>query len=367
MKYTPITQKSPSPKGDWTTLPLAQKADWDEALLAAAQELVKEGESPNTARSYRTALRYWGAWFALRFQQALELPVSSRAVIQFIVDHAERQNEDGLRYELPPEIDQALVQMRYKAHIGPLSLNSITHRLAVLSQIHRARSLANPMDEPIVRRVLSSTRRAYASRGARSRKKPALTQAPLQRILATCDASLRGLRDRALLLFAVASGGRRRSEVVHATLDRLRRIGPDQYIYVLGQSKTNQSAQENPGTAKPVAGDAARALEAWLSASGVKEGAIFRRIRRGNVVGDALNPAAVRRIVIERAKLAGLEAEGFSAHSLRAGFLTEAGLQNIPFAEAMGLSGHSSANTALGYFRPGNVLNSSAARLFDSA
>lgn len=86
----------------------------------------------------------------------------------------------------------------------------------------------------------------------------------------------------------------------------------------------NQTAREDAGTAKPVVGDAARALDDWLRASDIQEGALFRRIRRGDVVAEAMNPVAVRRIVIERARLSGLEAEGYFAHSLRAGFLTEA-------------------------------------------
>ena len=53
----------------------------------------------------------------------------------------------------------------------------------------------------------------------------------------TCDDSLRGLRDRALLLFAWSSGGRRRSEVVGATVENTRKVGED-YLYLLSHSKT---------------------------------------------------------------------------------------------------------------------------------
>jgi integrase len=67
-----------------------------------------------------------------------------------------------------------------------------------------------------VRELLAQTRRAYAKRGARPRKQRALTKDPLQAVLATCDDTLRGKRDRALLLFAWATGGRRRSEVASA-------------------------------------------------------------------------------------------------------------------------------------------------------
>jgi integrase len=53
----------------------------------------------------------------------------------------------------------------------------------------------------------------------------------------------------------------------------------------------------------------------------------------------------------------------FSAHSLRSGFMTEAGRQNVPLAEAMALTGHRSVQTALHYYQPGAVQHSRAANL----
>jgi hypothetical protein len=69
-----------------------------------------------------------------------------------------------------------------------------------------------------------------------------------------------------------------------------------------------------------------------LQTNGVQEGAIFRRIRKGGHLGEPLAPAAVRDIVKERCALAGIEGR-FSAHSLRAGFVTEAGKQNMPLPD----------------------------------
>jgi integrase len=106
------------------------------------------------------------------------------------------------------------------------------------------------------------------------------------------------------------------------------------------------------------------ALHEWLQISGIAAGAIFRRIRKGDHLGEALSPAAVRTIVKERCALAGIEGD-FSAHSLRSGFVTEAGRQNVPLAETMGLTGHQSVATVLGYFRSESTLSSRAARLFE--
>lgn len=121
-------------------------------------------------------------------------------------------------------------------------------------------------------------------------------------------------------------------------------------------------AHDRGDNGKPIVGVAAEALEAWFAASGIRSGAIFRRIRRGNKLGEPLSPAAVRGIVKQRAVLAGLP-DDFSAHSLRSGFVTEAGKQGISLGETMAMTGHASVPTVMGYFQSGSKLNSVAARL----
>jgi integrase len=186
----------------------------------------------------------------------------------------------------------------------------------------------------------------------------------LEAILATCDDSLRGVRDRALLLFAWSSGGRRRSEVTAATMDNVKKISARTYVFTLHRSKTDQTGTNGHDNDKPIVGMAADALDAWLERSGVKSGAIFRRIRRGDNVAEPLSPAAVRDIVKSRALMAGLEEE-FSAHSLRSGFITEAAHQGVPIGETMALTGHASVATVVGYFRSASAIGSKAARLLD--
>lgn len=330
---------------------------------AAVQDLLREGESANTLRSYRSALRYLSGWYGLRYRRAIELPLPLPVVLQFIVDHAQRSTPAGLVCELPPALDEALVQQGFKARLGPLSLATLTHRLSVLSKLHQLKGLPNPCHAIEVRELMARIRRAYAKRGAMPARKPALTREPLQALLDTCDDSLRGRRDRALLLFAWSSGGRRRSEVTQASVENLRRVGERAYAFTLGHSKTNQAGRERTDDVKPVLGVAADALQAWLQASGIRSGPIFRRIRRGDRLGEALSPAAVRDIVVERSRLAGLS-EPFSAHSLRSGFVTEAGLRAVSLADTMAMTGHASVKGVAAYFRAA-PLQARAARLLD--
>lgn len=347
-----------------------RRASRDPALLStmaeqAARDLLREGESPNTRASYRSAMRYWAAWFAATYEQPLRLPVPVAAVIRFIVDHADRTTPDGLRAEMPAALDQELVDGGHKTRLGTPALSTLVHRISVLSKAHQLAGAANPCSDEAVRELLAKTRRAYARRGVTPHKQQALTKEPLDALLATCDESLRGMRDRALLLFAWATGGRRRSEVATAVMNNLRCVAPGAYLYTLTHSKTNQSGAQRPQDTKPLVGAAAAAVDAWLTASGVTTGALFRRVRKGGHVGEALSAAAVRDIVKERCLLAGIEGE-FSAHSLRSGFVTEAGRQNMPLAETMAMTGHQSVASVVGYFRAEASLASGIARLYDT-
>jgi integrase len=334
---------------------------------ASVRALLKEGESANTVRSYASALRYWAAWFRLRYRTALALPVPVLAVLQFLVDHVVRTGEDGaLTHDLPPAIDAALVESGFKGARGAPALNTVLHRLSVLSKAHQLRELANPTRDPAVQELMRRIRRAYAARGERPASKTALTKDPLEAMLATCTDGLIGLRDRALLLFGFSSGGRRRSEIANARIENLIPVQDGAYVYRLTHSKTEQAGTEhNPDADKPIVGPAAVALRAWFQASGLTSGALFRRIR-GNTVGEPLSGQAVWLIVKRRAERAGLQ-DDYGAHSLRSGFVTEAGRQNVSLREAMGMTGHRSLATFLKYFQPGTIVTTRAANLLRDA
>ena len=142
------------------------------------------------------------------------------------------------------------------------------HRVAVLSTAHRLKQVAKPCEQPAIRTVLSRAARASVKRGERPRKKTAITLPELEALLATCDDSLEGIRDRALLRFGFASGGRRRSEIGAADLRDLRRPGEAGYIYRLEHSKTQHAGVTATSTPdKLVLDRAALALQDWRSSS----------------------------------------------------------------------------------------------------
>lgn len=66
--------------------PALQPQELSELTQRAVDELLREGESRNTLASYRSALRYWTAWFAIRYGMPIMLPVPFPAVLQFCAD-----------------------------------------------------------------------------------------------------------------------------------------------------------------------------------------------------------------------------------------------------------------------------------------
>jgi integrase len=69
-------------------------------------------------------------------------------------------------------------------------------------------------------------------------------------------------------------------------------------------------------------------FEAWIAAAGITEGPVFRAVSTGNRAGSrAMNPSSINVLVQAAAARAGLDPAAYSAHSLRAGFVTYAHLR----------------------------------------
>lgn len=336
-----------------------------ERAREAVREILAEAASANSTRSYNSAARYWAAWHQGRFGEQIALPVPEATAIQFVVDHLARRSKDGLIWELPPALDAQLVAAGLKKRPGALKLSTIVHRMAVLSKIHKLKKLANPCEQPAVRHLLARARRSAVKRGERPSKKTAITKRELEALIATCDGSLEGLRDRAVLYFGFASGGRRRSEIAAADFVDLRRVDDRHFVYRLEHSKTQQAGPSATSTPdKPILGAAADALAAWIVASGLQEGRIFRRLW-GDRIGDGLSPGAVAAIVQRRAALAGIEGD-FAGHSLRSGFITEGGRQGVALPALMAMTEHRSVASVIGYFQAGGAADNPAAKLLES-
>ena len=183
---------------------------------------------------------------------------------------------------------------------------------------------------------------------------------------------LAGTRDRALLLVGFA-GAFRRSELVALDAEDVA-VRPDGVVLSIRQSKTDQEGAgaevglpygENRLTC-PV-----RSLEAWMQEGRISNGPLFRRIDRHGNVGNRLSPASVDTIVKKYARAAGYLKENderdpsaptYSAHSLRAGFVTTAAKAGVPEWVIQRQTRHKDLAVLRGYIRVGDVLSENAAR-----
>jgi integrase len=294
--------------------------------------ILDSGTAENTRRAYRGDWEHFATWAASRgLPVALPLPVAT--VLRYLTDHLEQH-----------------------------STATVERRLASMSTAHRLAGIGdgdNPCRHPQVRALLSAAKRVRAKEGRRQRKAKAATRDVIDALLATCDGSLAGLRDRALIAVGFASGGRRRSELAAMRIDDLERV-PGGFLVTIRRSKTDQQGE---GMIVPVKFHAADALRAWLHAAKIKSSFLFRSINRHGQLGASISPKAIADIVKHRAALAGLDPAEFSGHSLRRGFVTEAGRRGITHAAAMALSGHRSARIFNGYYQAGDVLRNPAGDL----
>jgi integrase len=360
----------PLPSGSVAPLEL------DAETLERARRLFEEGTPENTKRALRDDAKYLNAWHEARYGAPLTVPASVEAAVTFVVDHVEGPPADVEAALATPRPDPATGRpWRPKRREGSHAMATIERRLATLAALHNARGFPSPTMDFRVRELLRKARIALAARGVRPNKKTAATlDAFLDPMVATCSGGTAAdIRDRALLLFAFASGGRRRSEVVSIRIEDVSAVGAD-YIVKLWRAKTDQ---EGKGRDLPVKGRAAEALRAWLallSERGVREGPLFRALtktgalavrRRADGAVAPMSGHAVALIVKARAARAGLDPARLSGHSLRSGFVTQSGRDGRQLFETMALTGHADVGVVLGYYQSGDVLNNPAADILD--
>lgn len=317
------------------------------------KRVILDGTPPNTKKAYSSDMRYFWTWASvIGWTDEPILPVPTEIVAKFVVDHLEGLEDD---------VEEEMIDRGAKGKRGAHSIATIDRRVSALSTFHKSKGMNSPCNDPLVSELMTKARKAAARRGAKPLKKKAVVKELLDRMVETCSGdSVIDIRDRALLFFGWASGGRRRSEIVSATFENLEERG-EAFVYQLGVTKTDQ---EGDGNVVPVAGRAAEAMKKWLEISEIDSGAIFRSVdRHSNIANEALSDRAVALIVKKRAQRAGLNPKLFAGHSLRSGFITESGIQGKSLLEAMKLSGHKTMQVAAGYHQAGSALLNEAAEL----
>lgn len=198
---------------------------------------------------------------------------------------------------------------------------SIRQTIASIATIHTLNNYSNPTTNSDVKLAL---KRMHRKIGRFSKQANGITKGILDEILAVTDNSLRGYRDRALLLIAYDTMCRR-SELVNIRLDNIgqqnnysKDTAPSTVIFI-EQSKTDQEAN---GRWLKISSSANEALNEWLEKSYIEDGYLFRGIGRHENVTISLTAGQICRIYKHLARRAGFD-EAFinnvSGHSMRVG------------------------------------------------
>jgi site-specific recombinase XerD len=223
-----------------------------------AFETAWEAMAPETRRALTDDLTCYFAWFSAEKRTAL--PADPEDLVRYL-----RWLEQGRGYK-------------------PATL---TRRMASVARIHRMLALCSrealPTRAAMVADALKAARRR---KGGQQRQAAAIRLGTpmnaqdevegitLTMLLSVCSGELQGLRDAALLSVAFETGLRVSELAAIAVVD----VDPQRDgrgILAIGKTKTDQ---EGEGRYAWLSADTMRRIGAWISAAGLEDGPLFRRV-----------------------------------------------------------------------------------------
>lgn len=322
----------PSPAGDHQTgAHLANLAD-------RARGYVEAASSANTRKAYAADWKHFAAW--CRRSKLAPLPPHPHTVGLYITACA-----------------SGSVERAAKAN----SVSTIERRLSSLSWNYAQRGLSLDRKDRHIATVMAGIRNSHARPPV---QKEAVMAEDIIAMVETLDrGSLRGLRDRAMLLIGFA-GGLRRSEIVGLDLKTDQTEDGRGWIEILDngmlvtlRGKTGWREVE-VGRGSSDATCPVVAIETWIKFAKLAHGPLFRRVTgQGKAVGsERLNDKEVARLVKRAAMAAGVRGDlseiersfKFSGHSLRAGLASSAEVDERYVQKQLG---HASAEMTRRYQR----------------
>jgi len=236
---------------------------------------------------------------------------------------------------------------------------TIQRHCAALSKAHQLARLPTPTDDRQFKELLEGISR---EKGVRQKQAPAFTLAYFKRMLLSIDLERPdGVRDRALLLLGLA-GAFRRDELASIDIEHLR-FDEDGLVVELPHSKTNQKGEAEEKAiffAPDRRSCPVRAVKDWLDylqQHGRTQGPLFVSFHKGQRLSRRrLSTFSLNELVQLRL------GKQYTAHSLRASFVTIAKLNGADDAEVMNQTKHKTTAMIRRYTRLDNIRQHNAAQ-----
>jgi site-specific recombinase XerD len=236
-----------------------------------------------------------------------------RADFNAFIQFCEECNEDAL-----PALPSSIANFIIKLSNNKRSSAGIRRAICGISTIHKLNRMDDPTKDPD---VTIEMRRMHRKLGRSSSQAGSINIDTLDKLLSATDDSIRGLRDRALLLVAYDTLCRR-SELVSLQVKDVKitiKSGIESTLILLRKSKTDQDSM---GKVLRLSRRASLALMEWIRKLPEGQENIFCGLNRAGNISLNLGGGQVNRIYKRIAKKAGLDEsiiKGISGHSMRVG------------------------------------------------
>ena len=294
---------------------------------------LQSSKANNTVRAYKSDFKDFGLFCA---QNGFKSLPSEPKIVSFYLTHLSTRN---------------------------IKISTLKRRLVSIGVIHKLKGQYLDTKHPIIIENIMGIKRRKGS--IQKGKKPLLIS-NLKKIINVIDEynkeDIKKLRDRSIILIGF-SGGFRRNELVSLDYDDLEFVNEGLKIS-LKRSKTDQFGE---GSVKglpyfdntqycPVL-----SLKNWIGITKITSGPLFRRFSKGSKLSqDRLSDQTVALLIKKYLKLAGIDSNNYSGHSLRSGFATSAAESGVEERSIMAMTGHKSTEMVRRYIKEANLFKNNA-------
>lgn len=291
----------------------------DQELHQQAREYLRAGlqGAANSRRAYTSDLRQYLAW--CQQNSYAPTPLSPIALVEYVTFLGRTR--------------------RYF---------TVQRHIASIARYHRE----NNAESPSINEQFSVFMKGFKlKKTIRQKQAPDFSVSQLRQALDALPHTPTGLRNRAILLLGF-TGAFRRSELAQLDVDHIL-VDEAGMVVRLNRSKTNQFG-EIEEKAIPYANEpdycAIGAVQQWIAARGRDQGPLFVRIRKGERLTDQRLSAEWVNVLVQQQL-----GPHYTAHSLRASFVTIAKANGADDLEVMNQTKHRTTTMIQRYDRRRNI------------